>query len=84
MIEIKGSDSDYAGGYHVLLHPPHVDIDSAMLSYPKFIVDKDDSREIKLSKVNIFSLSSTENPCYNDDTLFDTTCAVEKVKIISK
>ena len=80
LIEIKGSDNDYVGGYQVLLHPPDMDIDSAMLSYPNFKVDQGDFREIKLSKVNIFSLSSKENPCYDDDALFDTACAVEKVR----
>ena len=82
LIEIKGSDNDYVGGYQVLIHPPDVDIDSAMLSYPNFIVDQGDFREIKLSKVNIFSLTSKENPCFDDDALFGTACAVEEVKMI--
>ena len=79
LIEMKGSESDY-GGYQLYLHPPDEDIDSAILSYPQFEVNQGEIKKIKLSKVNLFSLSSDENPCYNDHTLFDETCAVDKVK----
>ena len=69
-------------GIRAFIHPSNVDIDNAMLTYPNFVIKPGNFRSIYLTKVNIVSLSSKQNPCFAEETLIGYACISNMVVVI--
>ena len=65
--------------YRIFLRPANVDFDNAINAYPSFDIFPGDKRNILMSKVNLLSISSNENPCIEDDISIETSCIYKKV-----
>ena len=62
------------GGFRIFLRPSNVDFDNAINTYPSFVVHPGDDRTIQISKVNLMSISSEDNPCIEEDIPIEESC----------
>ena len=67
--------------YRIFLRPSNVDFDNAINAYPSFDIFPGDNRNILISKVNLLSISSEDNPCIEGDFSIETSCIYKKVFI---
>ena len=66
-------------GFRIFLRPSNVDFDNAINAYPSFEIYPGDKRTIQISKVNLMSISSDDNPCIEEDIPIEDSCVFKMV-----
>ena len=67
------------GGFRLFLRPSNVDFDNAINAHPSFEIYPGDKRTIQISKVNLLSISSEDNPCIEEDVPIEVACIYKMV-----
>ena len=65
--------------YWVLIHPTRETLLNDEASYRAVTMHATESKTVTLSKINLESISSKDNPCVSDDSPTDMVCRMEKV-----
>ena len=66
--------------YWVLIHPSSKTLLNDESSYRSVKIHKTEAKTVTLSKINLESISSQDNPCISDDSPTDMVCRMEKVR----
>ena len=69
--------------YQVLIHTSKNTINNDLHSTdPIIAIGSNVSKEVKISKINMDSISTEKNPCATNEMLTRTDCQIDKVKYL--